>query len=173
MANTFIKTQFPKKFYGVKVVRFSGTESVSCPFEYSLELVCVDTEERRATEPVAVADALQEQEVAIGVELADGGRRWFHGLVTYSVVDYANRTVSLTIQPALALLDERSDSRVFDNASLKSIIATLLDPLGIEFEWRVSRTIQYESKIQYNETDLNFFHRLVGGGRNSVLVQPC
>ncbi len=72
-------------------------------------------------------------------------------------------TYSFVIVPALWLLGERRNYRIFQEASVPSIVTALLTEWGVTFEWRISAADYpvHEYRVQYGETDLAFLRRLI------------
>ncbi|MGE0786538.1 MAG: type VI secretion system Vgr family protein [Sandaracinaceae bacterium] len=73
---------------------------------------------------------------------------------------------SLTVEPALAALRHRVDSRIYQGltvpAILERVLAEDLGPFGRSVELRLSRSYpEREYTVQYRETDFDFVHRLM------------
>jgi type VI secretion system secreted protein VgrG len=96
------------------------------------------------------------------------------GLVTEVTVDERpdgggdeqSARFELRVQPAIALLELRAGSRIFQDKSVPDIVKSVLDdglgPYGRSVE--VSSQARYASReycVQYQETDLAFVHRLL------------
>jgi type VI secretion system secreted protein VgrG len=92
-------------------------------------------------------------------------------------------TYELTIVPALWLLTQRQNNRLFQHVSIPDVIDRLLGEWGIAPVWRIERARypRLELRVQYGETDYAFFCRLLeeagisfyfadGEGRGSDLV---
>lgn len=72
-------------------------------------------------------------------------------------------TYEITIVPALWLLTQRRNNRLFQHINIPDIIDRLLDEWGIARTWRIARA-QYpklELRVQYAESDYAFFCRLL------------
>lgn len=72
----------------------------------------------------------------------------------------------LTVKPWLSFLAHDSDNRVFQNSSVTDVIQQILQPYRNLGKFELNLGKRYPKKpylVQYNETNLNFFHRgLVG-----------
>ncbi|NJI83162.1 type VI secretion system Vgr family protein [Shewanella sp. Iso12] len=98
----------------------------------------------------------------------DGVRvRSFHGIVSrFAKEDSGHKQTQykLTMEPAMARLRLRQNSRIFQEKSLKQIFSTLLDEMGIS-DYAFSWDARYESEkreycVQYRESDFDFITRL-------------
>jgi type VI secretion system secreted protein VgrG len=72
-------------------------------------------------------------------------------------------TYSLEIVPALWLLSQRTDHRIFQHLAIPDIVDRILDEWRIERRWRIDRPAYppLEIRTQYGETDLDFVSRLL------------
>ena len=72
-------------------------------------------------------------------------------------------TYELTIVPTLWLLTQRRNHRLFQHVAIPDIVARLLAEWGIEPVWRIRRDRypKLELRVQYGETDYDFFRRLL------------
>jgi type VI secretion system secreted protein VgrG len=72
-------------------------------------------------------------------------------------------TYELTIVPALWLLTQRRNNRLFQHINIPTMIDRLLAEWSIEPIWEIDRSAypRLELRIQYNETDYDFFCRLL------------
>jgi type VI secretion system secreted protein VgrG len=138
---------------------FNGSESLSRPFSYSLDMIS----------PLSYIDParLLGKQVSWAVRSAEGdrpfsgimrqlvrGERWARGYYAYHA----------EIVPWLWLLSRRADCRIFQNKSVKDIIEqvfkandkALFDLSGIKGSHPTR-----EYCVQYRETDFNFVSRLM------------
>ena len=101
----------------------------------------------------------------VHVELPDGSRRHFNGIVTSAGVDAAAGRLfgySLTLRPWLWLLTRRADTRIFQNLALPDILKKVFEPYAGEVKFELSASYpSYEYCVQYRETDFNFVSRLM------------
>ncbi len=141
---------------------FRGTEGISEPFDYQLDLL--------AENPVNVQfDKVLGQAVTVRFRLADGSLRWVNG-VCYEMEAGARETLEaenktftsyrVRVVPKLSLLGLVHRSRVFQQLSVPEILEQLL--AGISHEARLTAT--YDARevcVQYRESDLAFASRLM------------
>ena len=112
--------------------------------------------------------------VEIGVLLADGGRRVLTGLVTEARQlgsDGGFARYGLAVEPALATLRLRHNSRVFQDKSVPEIVRQILDEhIGANpaftqsFQHRAELARDYPARsccLQYRESDFAFISRLL------------
>ena len=93
--------------------------------------------------------------------------RGFHGIVTrFAKADSGHKHTqyTLTIEPAMARLRLRHNSRIFQQKSLQQIFIILLDEMGIT-DYAFSWDARYDSEkreycVQYRESDFDFITRL-------------
>ena len=100
------------------------------------------------------------------VQLADGTRRPFHGLVTS--FERRGRTARighyrLELRPTLWLLSRRTNCRIFQNLSVPQIVSEVLQNAGLrDFDLRLAATYPMRDYcVQYRETDHDFVLRLL------------
>lgn len=137
---------------------FEGTESVSTPFSFSLDLL--------ATRSVK-AEELLRQPLTITVSRPDEGKeRVIHGLVrTFSIHGrdgefYAYRA---EIVPWIWFLSLFRDCRVYQQMTALDIVKDVFDRRGYS-DFRVDTTASFPTRdftVQYRETDLDFVSRLL------------
>ncbi|WP_437518055.1 type VI secretion system Vgr family protein [Sorangium sp. So ce1099] len=98
---------------------------------------------------------------------AEGGARLFSGLVRHmELVEVEPRGLSLYsihIVPALWLLTQRTNNRVFQHLAIPDILGALLGEWGLEHAWDIDRGRypKLEARVQYGESDFDFFSRLL------------
>lgn len=141
----------------LRVVRFSGQEAVSEPFEIRLEI---------ASAMIAL-DALVGKDALLTIEGVDGPR-YIHGLVCEA--GYLGETSSytlyeLTLVPSIWRLTQRSGSRIFQHQTTPQILARVLEAAGIaRSSFRLDLQGSYEPHdfcVQYREKDLDFLSRMM------------
>lgn len=140
----------------------SGSEAISELFEFQLDLLAEpDTNipfEKILGKPIAVSLASRE-----------GDTRYFTGIVSRFAQGPQVRAVSAdttfvryhaTVVPALWLLTRRAQSRIFQQLSVREILAKVFS--GLDVSWKLEGT--YEPRdycVQYRETDFDFASRLM------------
>ncbi len=141
------------------VVSFTMTERLGAPYVLRLTLAIEDLDFRPRT--------LLGRDCTLSLNRGDS-RRNVHGLVRSvergRTTDRA-RVITVEIVPALAALELRRDSRTFQGHDVPTILETVLDALsgyGRETDPRLHRAYPTrEHCVQYQETDLDFVHRLM------------
>ncbi|MEQ8767496.1 MAG: type VI secretion system tip protein TssI/VgrG [Planctomycetota bacterium] len=140
------------------LVSLEGQEAISELFEYRIEVL--------STESSIDPDLLVGQPLAVGVELARGGIRTFHGIVaSFSQTGTCERFVKgrATLVPWLWLLTHSLDCRIFQNQTVPDIVSGLFDELGFsDYELRLEES--YKERlycVQYHETTYDFIARLL------------
>ena len=146
--------------------RLMGEEHLSKNYQYQLDCLSADA--------YLELKELVGQPVEIALLLPDGGERLLTGLVTraeHKGSDGGFAAYRLTIEPALATLAHRRNSRVFQDKTVPAIVATLLDE-HIASNPAIARSFQHQAKLtktypvrsytlQYRESDLAFIERLL------------
>jgi type VI secretion system secreted protein VgrG len=141
------------------VVSFTLTERLGAPYVLRLTLAIEDLDFRART--------LLGRDCTLTMSRGESERK-VHGLVR-SVergrTTDRRRVMTVEIVPALAALELRRDSRVFQQLTVTEIVDTVLGALegyGRDNELRTHRTYPVrEHCVQYMETDLDFVHRLL------------
>lgn len=147
----------------VLLEKFHGTEALSELFHFRLDLLAED--------PIDF-DRLLGQNVTIRVVLANGTERWLNGIINSlsagAQVAGLKRNTTLRryeaeLAPALWLLTQRVQSRIFQNRSVPDILKQILHD-----DWQLKVTFQlvgtYQPRnycVQYRETDFAFVSRLM------------
>jgi type VI secretion system secreted protein VgrG len=138
---------------------FSGHESLSQPFAFTLELLSLDA--------AIDARSLLRTAVTIALKTPGGSTRPFHGYVNRFVqLDRSDDLTSyeMEVVPWIWFLSLTADCRVFQNMTVPEIAAEIFGKhpeadfdvggLGRSYPTR-------EYCVQYRETDLNFVSRLL------------
>jgi type VI secretion system secreted protein VgrG len=143
----------------VQVHSFRADEGVSLPY-------AVDVEISTADEAFSIDDCLQHRAL-LEVDDAQGGVRHFDGLpdrVSFLAHKGDSFFFHLRLRPALAALEHREGSRIFQGKSPVDVVKAILQDAGVDHdvEWRLRQTYApREFLCQYRETELNFVHRLL------------
>jgi type VI secretion system secreted protein VgrG len=138
------------------LLRYSGSESISAPFSFELELL--------SQQAVSFEDIVGKP-VTITVALG-GGDRFINGVVSrfgQTGGDFNFRHYSAQVVPWFWLLTRRADCRIFQNKSTPEIIEDVFKSLGFT-DYELSLTKTYSKRaycVQYRETDFNFVSRLM------------
>lgn len=144
----------------------TGAEQLSGSYRYQLDCLSADV--------LLELKALIGLPAEIALLLPDGGARLLSGLVTaaeHRGSDGGFAAYRLVIEPALATLAHRRNSRVFQDKTVPDIVAAVLDE-HIAANPVIARSFQYQSDLtktypvrsytlQYRESDLAFIERLL------------
>ena len=137
---------------------FSGTEGVSKPFAFSIDLLSEDSR--------IDCDGLLGKPLAIEMDLPNGEVRYIHGLVRrFSQLGRDQGLVSYRAEvvPWLWFLSLAYDCRIFQHKSVPQIAEAVFKDAGFtDFAVRCSASYQpREYCVQYRESDLAFVSRLL------------
>jgi type VI secretion system secreted protein VgrG len=146
--------------------RLSGTEALSSCYRYDLECLSADAH-------IELKDLLG-QPVEISLLLPEGDMRVMAGIVTQAKQlgsDGGFSRYGLQMEPALATLSHRMNSRVFQDKSVPEIVtAILLEHIAANAVFAASFTVDdqlaktYPPRsycLQYRESDFAFITRLL------------
>jgi type VI secretion system secreted protein VgrG len=143
---------------GLKVYRFNGTEALSQPYCFDLELV--------SEQPDIDLQGLLHRPVYLGFDDQGHG---VHGLVYRVAQGDSGRRLTryqISLVPQLAYLAHSSQQRIFQHQTVPQIVAQVLVGQGIQsdrFAFHVSGTYpEREYCVQFGESDLAFVQRLCG-----------
>lgn len=138
---------------------FSGTESISRPFSFELDLA--------AEKPVVFTDIIGKN-VTLSILMSEGTVRYFNGIISRFALNRegTDKTVinyTATMVPWFWLLSRTSDSRIFQNKSIPDIVEQIFSEKSFS-DYQLSLQDSYEPKtycVQYRETDMNFVSRIL------------
>jgi type VI secretion system secreted protein VgrG len=138
--------------------RMSGTEELSQPFQWDLDLLS-------ETGEINASDILG-QKVSISVTLPAGGKRFFHGFVSeFSQGGWLQRyyRYRAVVRPWYWLLTRTADCRIYQQSTVAQIFEAVVKQYGFtDYELRLTGSYQArEYCVQYRETDCNFLSRLL------------
>ena len=140
----------------LKVYSFKGTEALSQPYCFDLELV--------SEQPDLDLESLLHRPVYLGFDAQGQG---VHGLVYRVAQGDSGRRLTryqISLVPQLAYLKHSSHQRIFQYLTVPQIVAQVLERQGIQgdcFEFRLSGAYpEREYCVQFGETDLAFIQRL-------------
>ncbi len=141
------------------VLAFDFKEGLSSPFEVKLTLLS------RLDD--LTPESIVDQSGLLSWYQSGELQRQVHGIVSqFSKGDTGHHHTQyhITLVPALSRLKLRQNSRIFQQKSVLSIIATLLIEMGIK-DYAFSCDARFESQVreycvQYRETDFDFISRL-------------
>ena len=140
----------------LKVYRFNGTEALSQPYCFDLELV--------SEQPDIDLEVLLHRPVYLGFDDQGHG---VHGLVYRVAQGDSGRRLTryqISLVPQLAYLAHSSQQRIFQHQTVPQIVAQVLVGQGIQsdrFAFQLSGTYpEREYCVQFGESDLAFVQRL-------------
>lgn len=137
----------------------TGDASLSAPFKFKLRLLS-------KSGSIDLQDLLGKN-VSVGIRLADGSEQFINGYVNvfgFSHSDGGFAFYHAEIAPWLAFLQHRTNSRIFQDASVLDVLRQVFTAYGTlaAFELRTTRTYLPENYIvQYDESDEHFTSRLM------------
>lgn len=146
---------------------FTGTESLSNPFIFDLQLASERDD--------IAADQLVGKNVTVTIRSADHARRYFNGiLIEFSPAANGQKehvsAYTAVMAPAFWKLKQCYDCRIFQDMSVTDIISEVLSAAtltakgikdGIDFRLETSGNYpQRAFCMQYNESDFDFISRL-------------
>lgn len=137
----------------------TAKEKLSQPFDIDLTAV--------STKQIIDPKTLLHQPAAVTLRRMDGIDRFFHGLVSrVSAVGQPQRDrwqYEIKVVPRLWFMSQTLDCRIFQRKTVVQILQELFESHGVDpVEFRIfnSEPVR-EYTTQYNETDLDFAHRLM------------
>ena len=145
------------------VRRFQLTEAISEPYEMSLDLMTEDTLSVEFVDELLGADLALEYG-------RNGSYRKVSGVierVDTVGIDADRLTVRVMVVPALKLLSQRVDTRIFQDMKVPDILEEVLGSALGEYDREVDVSklnddyLVRDYCVQFKESDLRFAHRLM------------
>lgn len=157
-----LKVKTPMETNTLVIRGLSGSEFISSPFRFSLDLLA---EEGTKVDLKALLGK------AVSVSMMDGeATRYFHGIVSTAASgsrDERFRHCHAEVVPWLWLLTLKTSNRIFQDKTVVQILHAIFDELKKDFplvNYRDATTgdhIALDYCLQYRETDFNFISRLM------------
>ncbi|MEM9556794.1 MAG: type VI secretion system tip protein TssI/VgrG [Acidobacteriota bacterium] len=136
---------------------FEGHDALSELFRFDLELES-ENHDIDFTQ-------IMGKSATIGVELADGSKRWFNGVVSHFLHAGGDSRLSryrAALRPAFWMMDLTADCRIFQQQTTPQIAETLLGEHGVTFRLELQKSYtQREYCVQYDESAFRFVSRLL------------
>ncbi|WP_437927879.1 type VI secretion system tip protein TssI/VgrG [Sorangium sp. So ce291] len=160
---SFLELSFESEDDSLSVRRFSVREAISALFE--IDVVARSPNDDLDLEAFVGRPAVLR--IEHGLKHAVHGRRHFRGVCSYMEQVQAESTglstYHLRIVPALWLLTQRRNHRIFQHLSAPEIVGKLLAEWGIEPVWKVQKVPypKLEYRVQYGESDFDFLSRIL------------
>ena len=154
----FIKIKTPLGDDVLLLQSFAGTEAISRPFAFHLELLSEKKD-------IAFNDIVGKA-VTIQVRLGDDSDRNFNGFVSRFVQGLSDSKFThyqMEIVPWLWMLTRKADCRIFQKMTAPDVIAKVFKDGGFT-DFKNSLTGSFEELeycVQYRESDFNFVSRLM------------
>jgi len=135
-----------------------GVEELGRLYAYDVQLTSRDAD--------IDLNLLLGKPMALGLQLDDGGTRYFHGVVARCSQNNGRgqfASYQVTLRPWLWLLTRTSDCRIFQHMSVPQIVKQVFRDLGFsDFEDLLSRSYrEWEYCVQYRENSFDFVSRLL------------
>lgn len=163
--NRFIAINTPLGKDALLLTRISGTEGLSFPFFFSLDLLSEN-------HSILFKDIIGKS-VTVSVNLANGEKRFINGIVSRFSQgrgggeegggDPRFSYYTAEVVPWLWLLTRTADSRIFQGLSVPDIIEKVFTEKKL-LDYKIDIQGSYAKRdycVQYRETDFNFFSRLM------------
>ncbi len=142
--------------HDLKVLAFSGTEAISTPYAFEVELVSERSD-------LDLEGLLHKQAFLAFSDRGDG----IHGQIYRVEQGTTGKRLtrySLILVPQLAYLAHRINQRIFQQLTVPTIIGQILQEHGIQSTaYRFQLSAVYPARdycVQYDESDLQFIERL-------------
>lgn len=142
---------------------FSGTEYISTPFSFELDLVSED-------DSIVFEDIIGGN-VTVSIGLVNNEPRLFNGLISRFSQDAGSgdeagihtlARYTATLVPWFWLLNRTTDSRIFQAISVPAIVTQIFTEKGFtDYRLNLGSYDPIEYCVQYRETDFNFISRLL------------
>jgi type VI secretion system secreted protein VgrG len=150
---------------GVFPVAFRAREAVSEPFDFRVEF---SHSTELGDDPVDLTKCLRSaMSLAVFEDRDASEARYFHGVceeIRYLRSQGTRHFYEVRLVPSLYALGHRQDCRIFQDMTVVDILEKLLEEAGIRDHvvWdKIGDFAPLEFTVQYRETTLNFFERLL------------
>ncbi len=143
--------------------RLTATEEISALFEYEVELLHEEDAPGFEATPVDVKKLLG-QAVSIEINQRDGTVRTLGGMITRFSQGHRDVRFSYyyaTVSPAVWLLTQISQSRIFQHLTVPDILKKVLAGFEVSYEVEEGKYKPRNYCVQYRETDFDFASRLL------------
>jgi type VI secretion system secreted protein VgrG len=143
----------------IRVQSYQTHEGVSLPYEVVVQFATSDL--------TFDVDVCLRHRTVLEVDDAQGSIRRYDGLpdrASFLASHAAENIFELRLRPALAALEHREGSRIFQDKSPVDVVKEILKDAGVDadVEWKLRQTYApREFLCQYRETEINFVHRIL------------
>ncbi|MCM2460896.1 type VI secretion system tip protein VgrG [Pseudomonas sp. CG7] len=139
-----------------QVLAFEGSEAISTPYSFDIELVSEQWDIN--------LEHLLNKQAFLAFDKQGGG---VHGVIYRAAQGDSGKRLTyyaITLMPRLIYLENRTNQRIFQHASVPQIITSILKEHGILTDaHRFQLSTSYLPRdycVQYHESDLHFIERL-------------
>lgn len=144
----------------MQLLSMSGSEGLSRPFEYQVEILCDKPD-------LKLADFLGKS-MTVAVTQPEGGTRYFNGLVA-RFAQSGRRTkqyfhYQATLRPWFWFLSRTQDCKIFQEKTVVQIVEEVFGDHSGLAKFKKSLTASYTPWVycvQYRESDMNFVSRML------------
>ncbi len=144
----------------LQLLSMSGSEGLSRPFEYQVEILCDKADLDLAT--------FLGKSMTVAVTQPVGGTRYFNGLVA-RFVQSGRKTrhyyhYQATLRPWFWFLSRTQDCKIFQEKSVVQIVQDVFGDHTSLAKYKKSLTASYSNWVycvQYRESDMNFVARML------------
>lgn len=155
---TFTCVDFPDVVFRVRRLRL--VESLSRPYELELDVVTRDRAFSFDDVLGASCELILDRDASSRYVFGIIHRFDFYGVATDDLV------VRVHVVPALALMGQRVNSRIWQEVTTRDIVTELLQeglgPFQRDHRWEIDRSLMTRDYcVQYGESDLDFISRLL------------
>jgi type VI secretion system secreted protein VgrG len=143
----------------IRVLAYQAYEGISLPYAVDVEIATRD--------PSFRIDECLQHRLLLEIDDAQGRVRYYDGLpdrVGFLAYQNGGHVFHLRLRPALAALEHREGSRIFQDKSSVDVVKEILKDAGLDgaVEWRLRQSYSpREILCQYRESELNFLHRIL------------
>ena len=143
----------------VQARAYRAHEAVSLPFAVEVDFSTADASFR-------VDDCLRQRMLLV-VDDQQGGIRYYDGLpdrVAFLEHRRDENHFRVRLRPALAALEHREGSRIFQDQSPVNVVKAILADAGVDkgVTWQLRQTYAKRDFLtQYRESEMNFVHRIL------------
>jgi len=137
---------------------FVGTESISHPFHFHLEMLSRDSS--------IDYKKIVGQKISVVIQLPNNKKRYISGHVSRFCQSHITKefsTYEAELVPWFWFLSRTADCRVFQDKNVQDIVTKIFEDLGFQ-DFKFSLQSSYQPLVycvQYRESDLNFVSRLL------------
>lgn len=146
----------------LSALRVEGRQRLGRPYEYRVR---VSSREPGGLPDVAIDEILSAPATLAIQSEGDQLDKVVHGVIAdielHPMYDAEEAIYELTLVPELWRLGLAIDCRCFENQTVEQILTLVLEQHGITYEWHLAESFYptLEYVVQYQESDLDFFHR--------------